>query len=128
MSRAFLIAAVLLLGACASAPPVTLQGELTYRERIALPEGAYARVALLEVGEGGNDLVAEQELRQPGQVPIAFSLTVPGEILEREREYGLRAAIYDRSGAARWTTPETRSVNPFDPPESLVLELRRVGE
>lgn len=128
MSRAFLLSAVLLLGACASAPPVTLQGELTYRERIALPEGAYARVALLEVGEGGNDLVSEQELRRPGQVPIAFSLTVPGEILEREREYGLRAAIYDRSGAARWVTPETRSVDPFDPPESVELELRRVGE
>lgn len=127
MSRAFLLAAVLLLGACASAPPVTLQGELTCRERIALPEGAYARVALLEVVEDGYDLVSEQELRRPGQVPIAFSLVVPREILAREREYGLRAAIYDRSGAARWVTLETRSVNPFDPPESLVLELRRVA-
>lgn len=124
--RLAILTAALLLGACATAPPVTLNGELTYRERVALPEDVYARVALLELREGGNEFVSEQELRRPGQVPIPFQLVVPREILEEARQYGLRAAIYDRGGTVRWITPETHRVDPFAPPESIELELRRV--
>lgn len=117
----------LLIGACAGAPSVTIEGELAYRERMALPDGAYARVALLETGADGDDLVSEQELRHVGQVPIPFSLTVPGEILDRSREYGLRAAILMPDGRPGWATPETVPVDPFAPPEKLPLRLRRAS-
>lgn len=77
---ALLLAAGLLAGcACsvtaAGGEAMALQGSAMYRERMLLPPDARFAARLLE-REGGATL-AEQLLPEAGQIPIAFTLTLP---------------------------------------------------
>jgi len=73
----------------------TLKGEVTYRERIALPSGAVVTIRLLDVSQADvpATVVAEQAITPTGQVPIPFELTFdPASILEAG-SYALQARI-----------------------------------
>lgn len=99
--------AVLLLGgvlaACTPRPAVpdkpmaVIHGTITYRPRIALTPEAIVKVWLQDVSR--MDVVAtildEVEIRNPGQVPIAFQVRYdPATIQERHR-YTLLVKIYE---------------------------------
>lgn len=61
------------------APMLTVTGELTYLQRIALPEGSVA-VVLVRPADAPGDQPSGAEARIPlegRQVPVAFSLDVP---------------------------------------------------
>jgi putative lipoprotein len=116
--------ALFILSGCASAPPVppgpdtssvppapfprpivetpsppsrtVVSGSVSYLERIALTPQAVVRVEVVREGpgEGPARVVGEQTLREPGQVPIAFSVPL-SETLEPSAAYVVRASITD---------------------------------
>ena len=59
-----------------NAGQTTLSGEVTYRERIALPENGTLRILLVDLAAPDQPRVqAEGAIASPGQVPLSFNLT-----------------------------------------------------
>ncbi len=91
-----LVALLLLLATPAWAGTVTLNGTVTYRERIALPADATLRVTLVRL-DGGRPVVgASASIPARGVVPIAFALNVHTGVDMFDGAHGLLAEI--RSG------------------------------
>jgi putative lipoprotein len=127
---ALALVALALAAACASpAGPGSVSGSLSYRERMALPEGAVARVMLVDIAAIGapERVISEREIRPAGQVPIAFVLDfAPGQI-EPERRYGVRATIAGPDGRPLWATAAAAPVLTQGAPETVELWLQRVA-
>lgn len=85
-----IVLALMVFTVPAIAAELTLTGTVTYRERIALPQGAVLRVTLVDT-EAGNALVSAATAI-PNQSPIGFSLNVH-RTLPADRSYGLTAEI-----------------------------------
>ncbi|RYE87476.1 MAG: hypothetical protein EOP19_04190, partial [Hyphomicrobiales bacterium] len=95
-----LMTLVLTLGA-ASAAQITLSGEVSYRERIALPENGTLRISLVDLAAPDQPRVqAEGAIASPGQVPLSFNLAFDDAIIAEGHLYGLRAEII--SGGQVW--------------------------
>ena len=86
---------------------VTLSGQLSYRERIALLPGSTATVSLEDVSraDAPSTVIASETIELGNrQVPVPFQLAVDdGQLSERSR-YSLRATISGPDGALAWTT------------------------
>ena len=76
-------------------PMLTIRGELTYLQRIALPDNAVAVVELKpDDAPDGASVTAETVIPLEGrQVPVAFALDVPRAHLDGAKTYMLRGAI-----------------------------------
>lgn len=92
-----------LVAGCAPKPVVpekplkTLDGTITYRQRIALSPDAIVKVWLQDVSkmDAVAEVLDEVEIRNPGQVPIAFRVRYdPDRIVEKHR-YTLLVKIYE---------------------------------
>lgn len=106
--------------------PVVIEGEATYRERIALPEGAVLSVRLVDLET--LEAVAETAETARGQVPIAFRLEAPGERIADEASYALVAELHSDTPMA-WGTPEPVPVSLLaGRAEPVALELRALEE
>ena len=90
-------------GATASA---VLNGTVTYRARIALPDSATVRVRIEEVSlaDAPARVVAEQTFVPVRQVPLPFALAYDPATIDVRRRYAVRAEIRDRTGRLMWTT------------------------
>jgi putative lipoprotein len=99
-------AGILALGAlaCAAgvAPPVPnptgvamVTGNVTYRERIALPPGARVTVRLLDVSraDAPAEVLAEQVIVPTTQVPVPFSLQYDPARIDARHRYSVGARI-----------------------------------
>lgn len=124
------LALLALVAACA-APVATARvtGTVTYRERMALPAGAVVRVTLLDVSmiDMPPRVVAKQELRPDGQVPVPFVLPFEPREIEKDHRYGLRATIEDAKGRPLWISAAAEPVLTQGAPDALELVLRRVA-
>lgn len=104
--------AALTLAACASTPQppppspegqmtsgteLQITGTVTYRERVALTPEAVVQVEVVELMPDASTgaVLGEQTLRNPGQVPIHFSVAIPPERVRPEATYVARARITD---------------------------------
>ena len=117
---AAILAIGLLLGPAMAAEQIRLTGQVTYRERIALPPDAQLQVTLValdapHVARAG----ATAAINGPGQVPLQFVLNVRSDTLSLTKSYGLVAEI--RSGGA--TMFASRAPVPVDPaaPEPVLI-------
>jgi putative lipoprotein len=134
-----LLVAVTLTGCAASQPvpeptvnppapqaqsAMEVTGSVFYRERIALSPEAVLQVEVVEAGAqaGTESIVAQQTYPNPGQVPLRFSVTVPGERFRSEGTYLLRARITDgsRSFSAAQAIPVLTQGNPSQDVQVLV--------
>ena len=107
------------LGA-ASAAQTTLSGEVTYRERIALPENGTLRILLVDLATPNQPRVqAEGAIASPGQVPLSFNLTFDDSVLADGRNYGLKAEIV--SGGQVWF--RNAEPLPIDPVTPQAIEI-----
>ena len=113
-------AAVPLLAGCATMmpgeKPVTVNGSITYRERMALPPTAQVEVQLADVSlaDAPSRTIAQQSFTAGGrQVPFAFSLTVDERRLDPRHSYAVSARITDASGRLMFITDTRNSVR-FD--------------
>jgi len=84
-------------------PVLTVRGELTYLQRIALPDDAVAIVEMKpDDAPDGASVTAEARIALEGrQVPVTFTLDVPRAHLEAGRTYVLRGAI-EADSQVRW--------------------------
>jgi uncharacterized lipoprotein YbaY/heat shock protein HslJ len=117
---------VFLLTSCMSAktsnivPPaqtsmLEITGELTYRERIALPPQSVAVVQLRDVSlaDAPSAIIAEQRIDLAGrQVPVPFTLTVDRAKLTTGRRYSVRGSISGPGQQQLWTTTDAHMVDP----------------
>jgi len=75
-----------------------LSGRITYLPRIALSPKAVVKVWLQDMSEPGSPvpvIIDEQEIRAPGQVPVAFQLKYDPSAIRPERRYTLLVKIYE---------------------------------
>ncbi|MET3924394.1 META domain-containing protein [Devosia sp. 2618] len=88
--------ALLAMASMSFAEDITFTGEVTYRERIALPPDAELWITLVNMSGGAPIASAAAELPTKGQVPLQFTLNVRSTVIKPDRFYGLTAEI--RSG------------------------------
>lgn len=112
MLRILQLGLMVLLSGCASVQMSQLSGNVTYRERIALPPETELRVALedVSVADAPVKLVAEQLIHPATQVPIPFALTYDSRAIEPKNRYQLIAEIRNSANQLLW-----RSKDPVDP-------------
>lgn len=92
-----------LVAGCAPKPAVpakplaTLEGTITYRQRVALSSEAIVKVWLQDVSrmDAVAEVLDEVEIRNPGQVPIAFRMQYDPERIVASHRYTLLVKIYE---------------------------------
>ncbi|NUS22246.1 MAG: hypothetical protein HOQ25_21065 [Mesorhizobium sp.] len=90
-----LVVGVLAVPEVIKAGEKTIAGEVTYRERIALPPDA---VLVVEVADASLDdapaiVIAKRRIAPTGQVPIKFEIGFDPKAIQRGRTYTLQARI-----------------------------------
>jgi putative lipoprotein len=96
MRAHFLMVGTLLLGGCSLlAPKASLEGEVVYLQRIALPPSAHLNVKLQDVSLADAPAIALAEYDGPitGQVPIPYRLTYDPADLKAGHRYAVSARI-----------------------------------
>ena len=78
----------------------SVTGTVTYRERIALTPGAVVTVQLRDTSlmDVASELVAEQVITNPGQVPIAFEVRYNTDDINPRNTYSIQARITESDG------------------------------
>jgi putative lipoprotein len=137
MLRGFLLllAATLLAGCGGTKPLVdkptymrTIDGTVTYRERVSLNSGAVLQVWLLDaewVGAQSKTLVSST-ISNPGQVPILFTLDYDPAWIIAGHIYTMRAEIRDR-GRLLFMSDRPVPVEPDDDGDRVKLMLIRAS-
>ena len=77
----------------AMAEDITFTGEVTYRERIALPPDAELTVTLVTQADQRKVVGASAVLSAQGGVPLQFTFNVRTNAINTDRRYGLLAEI-----------------------------------
>ena len=103
---AMLIAMLMLVAAtgCGVAGSVfggsSVTGTVTYRERIALTPGARVIVQLRDTSyaDAAAELIAEQVITDPGQVPISFEVDYDADDIDSRSTYSVSARIEEADG------------------------------
>jgi putative lipoprotein len=110
-----LMLGIMALPDAADAEERTIQGEITYRERIALPPQAVVTVELADVSlADAAASVAKQEINAPGQVPIKFAITFDSAAIRPEAIYALQARI-TVDNQLWFTNDERHEIDPLSP-------------
>ena len=108
-----------------AAEEIAFAGEVSYRERIALPPNAVLTVRLTDVSlaDAPEAVVAEQKIDPAGQVPIKFEIKVNPAVIQPNVNYALQARITVDNGL--WFTNDERyAVDPLKPePVQLLLKM-----
>ncbi len=102
-----------------------LKGEVTYRERMALPAGALVTVQLADVSlaDAPAAIVAEQKITPSGQMPVPFALKFDSSAILEKHSYALQARITvdDR---LMFISDERHEVDPATPePQTILVKM-----
>ncbi|MYA59899.1 MAG: hypothetical protein F4X40_04995 [Chloroflexi bacterium] len=89
----------------ADEPNASVNGSVTYRERIALTEGATLVIELRDVSyaDAAAPLIARQTITNPGQVPIDFEIEYSRQDIESRNTYSISATIFESDGRMAFT-------------------------
>ena len=114
MKKIILLGLTAVLGACQSmspAPKASLDGEVFYLQRIALPPAATLSVSLLDVSLADAPAVTLAEQKGPvnGQVPLPFHLSYDPAQVKPGHSYSVSARI-ELDGKLMFITTERHSV------------------
>jgi putative lipoprotein len=121
---------VLLAIACATpalSEQISLPGQVTYRERIALPELATLRIQLVDQTLAGRPRVDVEAPTGAGQVPLSFVLGFEDSIILPGHDYALIATISAESGMLFRNT-EPYPVTPLAQVEPVMVVVNLVGQ
>ncbi|MGE7958329.1 YbaY family lipoprotein [Pseudomonas sp. NPDC089530] len=127
MKKLTLLALTTLLGACSSMQPASkasLDGEVFYLQRIALPPAATLSVNLQDVSlaDAPAVLLAEQKGPVKGQVPLPFHLSYDPAQVKPGHRYAVSARI-EVAGKLLFVTTEHNGVN-LDGSDPQPLKVR----
>ncbi|WP_411389893.1 YbaY family lipoprotein [Pseudomonas sp. MPB23] len=132
MKKIILLGLTALLGACQSMPPAptaSLDGEVFYLQRIALPPAATLSVSLQDVSRMDAPAVTLAEQKGPvkGQVPLPFHLSYDPAQVKPGHRYAVSARI-ELDGKLLFMTTEQHAVqlNGQDP-QPLRLRVNAVA-
>ncbi len=86
-------------------PDAAVTGTVTYRERLALTDGARLIVELRDVSlaDAAAPLIASQTIENPGQVPIGFRVEYDSKDINPRNTYSVSARIVERDGRLAFT-------------------------
>lgn len=113
----------------AAAAKLTLSGEVTYRERIALPPGASLTVGLVDLAAPATPrIAAKAALASPGEVPLNFNLNFDDSVLTAGASYGIVAEISGENGAVWFRNAEPYAVDPRAPAGPILVIVAFTGE
>lgn len=105
-----------------AAPAISVQGTVTYRERMMLPPSSVVTVELVELDDSSTELViASDVIADAAGPPVTFSLTTSGD----RGRLAVRARIVSDRGDLLWASVAPVPVEPGR--ERHELLLRRVG-
>ncbi len=112
----------------ARAAEQVLTGEVTYRERMALPPQAIVTVRLSDVSlaDAPDAQIAVQEISPAGQVPVKFRLSFDPSVLRLRAIYALQARIMVDNRL--WFITDQRYTPNFSKEEQPTLVLKRVAQ
>jgi len=129
LNLAAAVAALLLLAvAPALAGRITLKGDVTYRERIALPEAGTLTVALIDLAQPDKPgLAATAAIARPGKVPLTFTLNLDTDALDATHQYALVARIAGADGAVWFRNNEPFPVDPLAPAAPILIIVNFQG-
>ncbi|MGN7738927.1 YbaY family lipoprotein [Pseudomonas sp. 22526] len=127
MKKLSLLALATLLGACNSMQPASkasLDGEVFYLQRIALPPAATLSVSLQDVSlaDAPAVLLAEQKGPVKGQVPLPFHLSYDPAQVKPGHRYSVSARI-EVAGKLLFITTEHNGVK-LDGSDPQPLKIR----
>ncbi|MDX8540843.1 YbaY family lipoprotein [Mesorhizobium abyssinicae] len=120
-----LVVGVLAVPELSDAAEKTLQGEATYRERIALPPNAVLSVQLADVSlaDAPAAIIGERKVAPAGQVPIRFEIGFDPQVIRPNMTYALQARI-TVDDKLLFTTDTRHRVDPLsDRPQSIMLKM-----
>jgi putative lipoprotein len=109
----------------ALAAKVTLSGQVTYRERIALPETATLEIQLVD--QTLPSLPPRLDVKAPigpGQVPLSFNLGFEDSLILPSHTYALVATIAVPEGVM-FRNAEPYALNPLAPAQPLLITVNR---
>ena len=112
-------------------PPVSQQGDarlsgsVTYRERIALTPGATLTVQLRDTSlqDAASELIAEQVIPNPGQVPISFEVLYKSARIDPRNTYSIQARITEGDGRLAFINDTAYDVLTGGNPSSVDMVL-----
>jgi putative lipoprotein len=122
------VAALLLAAGPALAERVTLKGDVTYRERIALPEAGTLTVALIDLAQPEKPgLAASAAIATPGKVPLTFTLNLDTNALDPTHQYALVAQIAGTDGAVWFRNDAPYPIDPLAPAQPILIIVNFQG-
>lgn len=122
------VAALLLAAGPALAERVTLKGDVTYRERIALPEAGTLTVALIDLAQPEKPgLAASAAIAKPGKVPLTFTLNLDTNALDPTHQYALVAQIAGADGAVWFRNDAPYPIDPLAPAQPILIIVNFQG-
>ena len=126
MNKLLTLAAATLLSACQSTTPgkVSLDGEVFYLQRIALPPSATLSVSLQDVSlaDAPTVVLAQQKGPIEGQVPLPFHLSYDPAQVKPGHRYSVSARI-EVNGELMFITTENHAVQ-LDGNDPQPLKIR----
>lgn len=111
------------LGTQPTTDTLVIRGSAAYRERMALAPGA-TLLAKLDTSDTTPAEITSATINIAGQVPISFELLVPANSPAAHTTGTVSAAIVI-DGTTLFETAEPAQVNPSQPPQPVLLMLRR---
>lgn len=116
-----MVALLLAFTGPALAAKVTLKGDVTYRERIALPPGGTLSVSLIDLATPDKPRVsAKAPISSPGQVPLTFTLNFDDNVIVAGHSYALVAEISGED-AVWFRNAEPYAIDPLAPVEPILI-------
>lgn len=125
MHKTLFMAGALLLGGCSTfSPKASLEGEVVYLQRIALPPSAHLNVKLQDVSRADAPAIALAEYDGPitGQVPIPWRLVYRPKDVTSGHRYAVSARI-EADGHLLFVTTEHHDVK-LDGQDPQPLRIR----
>ena len=121
----------LMLAACQTTkaePTATVRGEVTYRERIAVPPGTQMEVLLLDVSraDAPAQTIGGVTLSDIGQPPYRFEIAYRPDQIVPSHQYVVRARLV-HEGRLLFTTDQAYPVITRGHPTEVQIVLKRVG-
>lgn len=109
--------------------PLAVTGQVFYRERIAMPEGAVVKVQVADVSlaDAPAVVIGEQTIENPGNVPVKFTVPYDASKIQQGRTYNVSARI-EVNGNLEWiSTTRIPVITNGAPTSGVQVLVERVG-
>ena len=122
----FAVLAAMLATSPTLAAQVQLPGQVTYRERIALPDEAVLSIELIDLALPDRPRLSVSAPTGAGQVPLGFTLTFEDSMILPQHDYAINAEI--SAGDIRFRNAEPYPVTPLAQTDPVLIVTSMVAQ